>query len=129
MVRTDRKALHILLVFHLSVPLFVLALPDLCLCGHTCPHCLHKALDSRNNESYHEWCMVGLDVQMLNCKEDTKQNDDISRIVSILVNHFFDVYSVECFYLMKPCGENDPSRTPSSFKPMDSRCLHDPIRQ
>ena len=109
MVRIDRKALHILLVLHVSVVmLFVLALPDLCLCGHTCPHCFHKELDSRNSESYHEWCMVGLDVQMVKRKEDTKENADISRIVTVLVNHFFGVYSVEYFHSMKPCGKNDP---------------------
>ncbi len=57
MHRPMRKALHILLILHLSLTtVSVVTRPDTCFCGKACEHSLYDPLKTERDVSYHNRC-------------------------------------------------------------------------
>lgn len=57
MYSRTHKALHILLILHLSLTAFgALARPNACFCGQACEHALYDGMDTGRETPYHIRC-------------------------------------------------------------------------
>jgi len=125
MVRTSRKAFHILLILHLSVATFtVAALPDACFCGQTCPVAFCEKLETKSDGKWHKRChgrdckscnveeAVSLDTHLLNNTDHIKKRYDAQLIVVVPAEHPFEDLAREHFGPVYSTGD---STSPPSY--------------